>query len=89
MIVLWNALVLHARWGGLVKGRGVAALAVLGNIIVLWSWKGVNLLGVGLHAYAASEDKTVYWILLIGLVHLVIACIALLPRKFRLFGQAA
>ena len=23
MIVLWNALVLHARWGGLVKGRGL------------------------------------------------------------------
>ena len=89
MIVLWNALILHARWGGLVKERGVAALAVLGNIIVLWSWKGVNLLGVGLHAYAASEDKTLNWILLIGLVHLIIACVALLPAKFRLFGERA
>ena len=89
MIVLWNALVLHARWGGLVKERGVAALAILGNIIVLWSWKGVNLLGVGLHAYAASEDTTIKWILLVGLIHLIIAGIALLPRKFRLFGQPA
>ena len=89
MIVLWNALILHARWGGLVKERGVAALAVLGNIIVLWSWKGVNLLGVGLHAYAASEDTTIKWILLVGLVHIVIACFALLPAKFQLFGERA
>ena len=89
MIVLWNALILHARWGGLVKERGVAALAVLGNIIVLWSWKGVNLLGVGLHAYAASEDTTIKWILLVGLFHVVIACFALLPAKFQLFGEQA
>ena len=51
MIVLWNALVLHARWGGMVKERGLAVLAVVGNIIVSWSWFGVNALSVGLHAY--------------------------------------
>ena len=89
MIVLWNALILHARWGGLVKERGVAGLAVLGNLIVLWSWKGVNLLGVGLHAYAASEDKTVKWVLLVALIHVIVACFALLPTKVRLFGERA
>ena len=89
MIVLWNALILHARWGGLVKERGVAALALLGNVIVLWSWKGVNLLGVGLHAYGASEDKTIKWIVLVGLLHIAAACFALLPIKFRLFGERA
>ncbi len=52
MIVLWNAVILHARWAGLVKDRGIAALAAIGNIIVIWSWEGVNQLGVGLHAYA-------------------------------------
>ena len=89
MIVLWNALILHARWGGLVKERGVAGLAILGNLIVLWSWKGVNLLGVGLHAYAASEDKTIKWVLLIALIHVIVACFALLPSKVRLFrGEA-
>ena len=31
MIVLWNALVLHARWGGMVKDRGLAVLAVVGQ----------------------------------------------------------
>ena len=89
MIVLWNALILHARWGGLIKERGVASLAILGNVIVLWSWKGVNLLGVGLHAYAASEDTTIKWVLLVALVHVVVACFALLPSKLRLFGERA
>ena len=28
LIVIWNALILHARWGGLVKQRGMAVLAV-------------------------------------------------------------
>ncbi len=51
MIVIWNALVLHARWGGMVKNRGLAVLAVGGNIITAWSWFGVNELGVGLHSY--------------------------------------
>ena len=87
MIVLWNALILHARWGGMIKDRGVAALAILGNVIVLWSWKGVNALGVGLHAYAASEDKSLKWIVLVAVLHLVVACLALLPGKIQLFPE--
>ena len=55
IIVLWNALVLHARWGGMVKDRGLAVLAVLGNIVTAWSWFGVNELGVGLHSYGFTE----------------------------------
>jgi ABC-type transport system involved in cytochrome c biogenesis permease subunit len=51
IIVIWNALVLHARWGGMVKQRGTAVLAVVGNIVTSWSWFGVNLLNVGLHSY--------------------------------------
>jgi ABC-type transport system involved in cytochrome c biogenesis permease subunit len=51
LIVLWNALILHARWCGLVKDRGVAVLAVFGNVVTAWSWYGTNQLGIGLHAY--------------------------------------
>jgi ABC-type transport system involved in cytochrome c biogenesis permease subunit len=51
LIVLWNALVLHARWGGMVKTKGLAVLAVAGGIVTTWSWFGVNELGVGLHSY--------------------------------------
>jgi ABC-type transport system involved in cytochrome c biogenesis permease subunit len=59
MIVLWNAILLHARWGGLVRERGFAVLAVLGNIVVSWSWFGVNQLGVGLHSYGFTNGVTI------------------------------
>ncbi len=82
MIVLWNAVVLHARWGGMVRDRGLAALAVLGNVVVLWSWKGVNAMGVGLHAYAATEDDTVKKILMVGVAHVCVAALVVIPMKF-------
>ncbi len=55
MIVLWNALVLHCRMGGLVRDRGLNLLAIFGNIVVAWSWFGTNMLGVGLHAYGFTD----------------------------------
>lgn len=55
IIVLWNALVLHARWGGMVKDRGLAVLVIGGNIVTAWSWFGVNELGVGLHSYGFTD----------------------------------
>ncbi len=55
IIVLWNALVLHAYWDRLVKERGLAVLAIGGNICTAWSWFGVNELGVGLHSYGFTE----------------------------------
>src|SRR5262249_38216724 len=56
LIVLMNAIVLHARWCGWVKERGVALLAILSNLVVAWSWFGTNQLGVGLHAYGFSNE---------------------------------
>jgi len=58
MIVLWNAVLLHARWGGLVRDRGIAMMAVFGNVIVSWSWFGVNQLGAGLHSYGFTSGVT-------------------------------
>lgn len=55
LIVLWNALILHARWGGIVKERGMGVLAVGGIIVTTWSWFGTNQLGVGLHAYGFNN----------------------------------
>jgi ABC-type transport system involved in cytochrome c biogenesis permease subunit len=80
IIVLWNALVLHARWGGMVKDRGLAALAVAGNIVTAWSWFGVNELGVGLHSYGFTEGV----LLALGLFivsQLAIISLALLPKN--------
>jgi ABC-type transport system involved in cytochrome c biogenesis permease subunit len=55
IIVLWNALVLHARWDKMVGDRGLAVLALGGNIVTAWSWFGVNELGIGLHSYGFTE----------------------------------
>jgi len=55
IIVIWNAIILHARWGGMVKQRGLMCLAIFGNIVTSWSWFGVNMLGVGLHNYGFTE----------------------------------
>jgi ABC-type transport system involved in cytochrome c biogenesis permease subunit len=55
LIVLWNAIFLHARWCGLVRERGMAVLAIFGNIVTAWSMFGTNMLGVGLHSYGFME----------------------------------
>ena len=55
LIVIWNALMLHARWDGMVKAKGFALLAIGGNIITAWSWFGTNELGIGLHSYGFTE----------------------------------
>ena len=80
IIVLWNALVLHARWDGMIKDRGLAVLAVLGNITVSWSWFGVNELGVGLHSYGFTEGVMMYLGIFCG-SQLLIAGAGCLPRR--------
>lgn len=64
LIVIWNALILHARWGGMIRERGLAILALGGNIVTCWSWFGVNELGVGLHSYGFTDGMlaTLFWI---------------------------
>jgi ABC-type transport system involved in cytochrome c biogenesis permease subunit len=87
IIVIWNALILHARWGGLVKQRGLAILAVGGNIVTSWSWFGVNMLGVGLHSYGFME-AAFWWLLAFCASQLVVIAIANLPlEKWRSFQR--
>jgi ABC-type transport system involved in cytochrome c biogenesis permease subunit len=88
IIVIWNALVLHARWDGMVKDRGLAVLAVGGNIAVAWSMFGVNELGAGLHSYGFTEGVARY--LLIGVAcHLVMIAIGVVPKRFWRSNQLA
>lgn len=78
IIVLWNALVLHARWSGMVRDRGLAVLAVAGNICTAWSWFGTNELGVGLHSYGFTEG-VLPALLFFGLSQLAVMALGLLP----------
>ena len=51
LIVIWCAILLHAKQWGVIRENGMAAGAVLGAVIVSLAWQGVNLLNVGLHSY--------------------------------------
>lgn len=81
IIVLWNALVLHARWDGMVKDKGLAALAVAGNIAVSWSWFGVNQLGAGLHSYGFTEGVALALAIFVA-SQLGVIALASLPKRF-------
>ncbi len=80
LIVLWNALTLHARWAGLVRARGVMILSVFGNVVTSWSWFGTNMLGVGLHSYGFM-DAALFWLLVFVVSQLLIIAIANLPLQ--------
>ena len=78
IIVLWNALILHLRWGGMVRERGLATCAIIGNIVTSWSWFGVNLLGIGLHSYGFIQS-TFWWLLAFVLSQFCLIGLGCLP----------
>ncbi|WP_243336611.1 cytochrome c biogenesis protein [Anaeromyxobacter soli] len=81
LIVLWNAIILHARWAGYARERGIMAMAIFGNVITSFSWFGVNMLGVGLHSYGFMDKA--FWALsaFVG-TQLVLMLFALVPARF-------
>jgi len=81
LIVLWNAVILHARWGGLVRDRGIMNLAVFGNIVTSFSWFGVNMLGIGLHSYGFM-DAAFKWLMVFISSQAAIIALGLLPLKW-------
>ncbi|HET7752752.1 MAG TPA: cytochrome c biogenesis protein CcsA [Anaeromyxobacteraceae bacterium] len=88
LIVLWNAIILHARWAGYVREKGVMAMAIFGNVITSLSWFGVNMLGVGLHSYGFMDSA--FWALtaFIG-SQLAFMALCLAPPKFWRVRSAA
>ena len=81
MIVLWCAVILHARWGGWIRERGLMNMAVFGNIITSFSWFGVNMLGIGLHSYGFM-DAAFKWLMLFVVSQLFIIGLGMLPRSY-------
>jgi ABC-type transport system involved in cytochrome c biogenesis permease subunit len=55
LILLWSAILFHARLAGWIKEIGFALGSVIGIISVALAWFGVNLLGVGLHSYGFTS----------------------------------
>jgi ABC-type transport system involved in cytochrome c biogenesis permease subunit len=78
IIVLWNALILHLRWGGIIRERGLVNCAIFGNVVTAWSWFGVNMLGIGLHSYGFTE-AAFKWLVLFVASQLAFIALGLLP----------
>ncbi|HEY5652962.1 MAG TPA: cytochrome c biogenesis protein CcsA [Pontiella sp.] len=81
LIVLWNAILLHARWGRMVKARGFAIMAVFGNAVTAWSWFGVNQLSVGLHSYGFTDSAS-FWLTVFILIQMGLCFLGFLPVRY-------
>jgi ABC-type transport system involved in cytochrome c biogenesis permease subunit len=90
LIVLWNAAILHARWGGVIRERGLMNMVIFGNIVTSWSWFGVNMLGIGLHNYGFTE-AAFKWLVLFDASQICLIILGMLPlnmwKSFRSRGS--
>jgi ABC-type transport system involved in cytochrome c biogenesis permease subunit len=89
LIVIWNALMLHARWDGMVAARGFANLAIGGNIVTAWSWFGTNELGIGLHSYGFTSGVLMWLTIFIASQLVMIAVDGVFRWMDLRFGPAA
>ena len=80
LIVIWTAMMLHARSGRMVANRGFAVMAVAGNIVTAWSWFGVNQLNVGLHSYGFTSSAT-FWLLVFVVSQLLVIFAGIIPLQ--------
>ena len=78
MIVLWTALLFHAKVADMIGPLGFAVGAVIGMMVVMWAWFGVNLLSVGLHSYGFTSGVATSLIIYAAFEILFIAVTALL-----------
>jgi ABC-type transport system involved in cytochrome c biogenesis permease subunit len=81
LIVLWIAIILHMKWGKLLTNRSLMAMTVFSNIVTVWSWKGTNMLGIGLHSYGFTES-TFYWLMMFFVSQMAIIMIGAIPLRF-------
>jgi ABC-type transport system involved in cytochrome c biogenesis permease subunit len=80
LIVIWNAIILHSRWGGMIRERGMMVMAVFGNVITSWSWFGTNMLGIGLHSYGFT-DAAFFWLSAFIVSQLALMALGYLPQR--------
>lgn len=83
LLILWGLIVIHAKLSGMIKDTGYAMGAVLGTVLVMSAWIGVNLLGVGMHSYGFTSSGAMALMTYVGLefVFLVVCAIVLYRKK--------
>jgi len=81
LIVLWCALLFHARVSGMIGPHGMAQGSVFGVIVVVFAWLGVNLLGVGLHSYGFTSGLALGMWITIGIELIFMAATAVFAKR--------
>jgi ABC-type transport system involved in cytochrome c biogenesis permease subunit len=83
MIVLWTALLFHAKVANMIGPLGLAVGAVIGMMVVMWAWFGVNLLSVGLHSYGFTSGVATSLIVyaVVEVIFLIISTFIILKKK--------
>jgi len=54
LVILWNAIMLHANWGGFTRPRSFLSMAIFGNLLC-----GFSLMGVGYFTFGTSTFGSV------------------------------
>lgn len=81
MIVLWTAMLFHARIAQWIGPKGLAVGAVLGTIVVVWAWFGVNLLSIGLHSYGFTTGVAASVVVYVAFEILFLGIVMFILRK--------
>ncbi len=88
LIVLWCVIIVHARLGGYIREFGVAAGAIGLAMVVVFSWWGVNLLGIGLHSYGFTSGLF-GWLAGYWLFELAVLAVGIVARGYLSLQPAA
>ncbi len=81
LILLWSAILFHARLAGVIKEKGLAFGTIIGVIAVSLAWFGVNLLGVGLHSYGFTTGVAQALFIFIAIEILFMVSVAFLLKN--------
>jgi hypothetical protein len=75
----------HAKAGRLIGEFGMAAGSIIGLMLIMFAWLGVNLLGVGLHSYGFTSSGAAVLFGFIGAetLFLIAAITLIIIRKRR------
>ena len=80
LIVVWNAVILHAKHSDQIAVVGMMQCAIFGNMVTAWSWFGTNMLGQGLHSYGFMESA-MWWLFAFWATQAIIILSGYLPKK--------
>ena len=74
MICLWMIVMIHLHIGGHIREMGFAIAAVFGNMVIVFSWWHVILLGVGLHSYGFTSGILIWLLVFYALQVALMIC---------------